>query len=163
LCIEHGRLAVVARLPHASRRRSHGVIDLVACRSDFRRGVGRSSRRRRVTRLQLQAKGAAVAGSPPGRQGTSQGVRTTAGVQMQTIGSQRRNSSRACARRNAPAVQRDRTVEVRQSTNAAIHHAEASEGPAARIKAAPQSPLSRVRVLASNYPEASVATGAAHE
>ena len=51
LRVEHGGLAVVTRLSDASRRRSHGVVDLLAHRSDLRRGVGGSSRRRRIARL----------------------------------------------------------------------------------------------------------------
>jgi len=158
LRVEHGGLAVVARLPHALRRRSHGVGHLLAHRSDLRRGVGGSSRRRGIARFELQAQGSTVTRSPPGRQGTSQGVRTTAGVQVQTIGPQRRNSSRTCARRDSPAVQRNRGVEMGQSTNTAIHHAEAPKSPAAGVEAAPQRPLSRVRMPAREHPEARIAS-----
>ena len=40
LRVEHSCLAVVPRLTHASRRCSHGFVDLFAHRSDLGRGVG---------------------------------------------------------------------------------------------------------------------------
>jgi hypothetical protein len=163
LRIEHGGFSIVARLPHASRCRSHGVVDLLTDRSDLRRGVGGSSRRRCITRLELQAQRTTVTGSPPGRQGASQGVRAATGVYVQTIGPQRRNCSRPGARRNAPAVQRDRGVEMGQSTNASVHHAETPKSAAAGVEAAAQRPLFRVCVPAREHPEARIDIFSAHK